>query len=428
MLTKKFVTALALSSSLVHAADIYTAVVRDQEMNLSTETISEEKLYLKPDSKDLFARFNIVKGTSETQVPLRDLSEAERLRVVTLNYHLNIARDYFEKKLKSNYITTLGPITVRYDMAKLFSTSRHFTEEDSKFNNAVTNKPSNKYKSEDVAPWGIEIWFRPGVVKEEKMPKGALLRSLDTNMADELLMLGDSAINEVAKRAALGYDIKSYDSNHLAFQFGLIFLLKKVFPHVLDYSFSHIPMDYKLDTAMLPEIIYHEYAHVAMSDTNPLTSSYVATEGMANYFASVILGRPSIGMKGAEYVKNTKGYEFDKKLKYKSAYDHDSKLAHNSFTLSYLWKIRETIQQEYQSAELFDQIVFESRKYTDIALYEKERQKPKEEQKEIPLDRSIIYFMPHALKQATDNIVTNDPALKRGIRLIIAKTAEEMKM
>jgi len=428
MTTKKLVAAFAFFTSLVQAADIYTAVVRDQDMNLVTETISEEKLFLQSDSNDLFARFNIVKGTSETQIPLRDMAEEERLRVVTLNYHLNIARNYFEKKLKSQYISNMGPMTIRYDMAKIFSGTHHFTEEDSKFNNAVTNKASNKYKNDKVAPWGIEIWFRPGVVRKEKMPKGTVMGSVDTSMSDELFMLGDTAINDVTKRVALGYDVKSFDSNHLAFQFGLIFLMKKVVPKMMDFGFSNIAMDYKLDTAMLPEIIYHEYAHVAMSDFIPLTSSYVASEGMANYFASVILGKPSIGMKGADYVKNTKEYQFDKKLKYKSAYDHDSKLAHNSFTLSYLWKIRETIQREYQSAELFDQIVFEARKYTDIALYTKEISKPKDEQFDFPMDKSIIYFLPNALKLATENIVTSNPELKRGIRLIINQTAKEMGM
>jgi hypothetical protein len=45
---------------------------------------------------------------------------------------------------------------------------------------------------------------------------------------------------------------------------------------------------YYLDTALVPEIIYHEYAHIALSDEIAPTHSTGVVEGMADFFTMII--------------------------------------------------------------------------------------------------------------------------------------------
>ena len=79
-------------------------------------------------------------------------------------------------------------------------------------------------------------------------------------------------------------------------------------------NYSSIPYDVKLDSAMVPEIIYHEFTHVAMSDYIPLTGSFAVSEGIANYFASVISGNTEIAGKLGEYGKNIEPLKIDRCL------------------------------------------------------------------------------------------------------------------
>lgn len=58
---------------------------------------------------------------------------------------------------------------------------------------------------------------------------------------------------------------------------------------------------YWLDTALVPEVIYHEYAHAALSDYLVLSHSTAIIEGMADFFAGQIAHSP-------ELAKNIKKY------------------------------------------------------------------------------------------------------------------------
>ncbi len=48
--------------------------------------------------------------------------------------------------------------------------------------------------------------------------------------------------------------------------------------------------------ALVPEIIYHEYAHIALSDSLELTHSTAVIEGMADFFAGKIGGNHKLAM------------------------------------------------------------------------------------------------------------------------------------
>src|SRR5665647_2012988 len=54
---------------------------------------------------------------------------------------------------------------------------------------------------------------------------------------------------------------------------------------------------YWLDTALVPEIIYHEYSHAALSDRLVLSHSTAVIEGMADFFAGQIADSPTLAKK-----------------------------------------------------------------------------------------------------------------------------------
>lgn len=93
---------------------------------------------------------------------------------------------------------------------------------------------------------------------------------------------------------------------------------------------------YFVDTAMVPEIIYHEYAHIAMSDTMKTVHSVPVIEGMADYFASRIADRRHMYKKLKKISSNK-----EKDIKNKSFYHPYLEGAWNAtsdFTVSLLWK------------------------------------------------------------------------------------------
>ena len=87
---------------------------------------------------------------------------------------------------------------------------------------------------------------------------------------------------------------------------------------------------------MVPEIIYHEFAHIAMSDTMKTVHSVPVIEGMADYFAARIAERRKMYQKMKNISSNR-----SKDIKNKSFYHPYLEGAWNAtsdFTLSLLWK------------------------------------------------------------------------------------------
>jgi hypothetical protein len=101
---------------------------------------------------------------------------------------------------------------------------------------------------------------------------------------------------------------------------------------------------YWLDTALVPEIIYHEYAHVALSDNLRLTHSTPVNEGIADYFAGVIADSPKLATKIKKY--NTFS---GKKAKNKKLYQlqfETTLYANTDFVLGLFWKLREILGEK----------------------------------------------------------------------------------
>jgi hypothetical protein len=93
---------------------------------------------------------------------------------------------------------------------------------------------------------------------------------------------------------------------------------------------------YFIDTAMIPEVVYHEFAHIAMSDHLKTVHSIPVIEGIADYFASIIAKRDKMYEKMNDFSSN-KYKDVNNRSLY-SPYLEGAWNATSDFTLSLLWK------------------------------------------------------------------------------------------
>jgi hypothetical protein len=134
---------------------------------------------------------------------------------------------------------------------------------------------------------------------------------------------------------------------------------------------------YYIDTAMVPDIIYHEFAHIAMSDTMKTVHSVPVIEGMADYFATRIAGRQKMYAKIKGYSNNQAKHTKSRTLYH--PYLEGSWNATSDYTLSLLWKGREEFEKlnnkNHQKGQLpvadYDQLIyrahFDLNEHSDIA-------------------------------------------------------------
>jgi hypothetical protein len=109
---------------------------------------------------------------------------------------------------------------------------------------------------------------------------------------------------------------------------------------------------YWLDTAMIPEIIYHEYAHAALSDNLVLSHSTAIIEGMADFFAGQIAGSPKLAKHIKKY--NTfNGKNAKRKQDYVIQFEM-SEYANTDFVFGLLWQIKNILGEEKGEAFMFD--------------------------------------------------------------------------
>ena len=128
----------------------------------------------------------------------------------------------------------------------------------------------------------------------------------------------------------------------------------EIVPYAVEWIARLFPHKSNLDTAMIPEIIYHEFAHVGFSQYLELGKQTPLSEGVANYFASSITDYHKVLHKGGKFSKGLKG----KNAKALSKYDWSFEAieaAQHSFTFKYLWLIQESFGKEQGKELIFAQ-------------------------------------------------------------------------
>jgi hypothetical protein len=239
------------------------------------------------------------------------MRDAATIRLMAANvlYHAEAAYRYFAKTLGSPEVKNLEQIVIRLDLTNKYSEFERFANDNyqPQFNNALSIEAGTPLKPRPgVGPWKREIWFRP----EKKIPIGEILAQLPEDPTNAQIRAARQELYpmqiDLGVRNTLYAAFQSrLDSagyiDSITRQAGTFLLMEGAFQVLKVVNRAIIPQKFYLDTAMVPEIVYHEFSHIAMSDFMHPDLSTPVNEGMADYFAANIGGRPQLAKKIKEY-------------------------------------------------------------------------------------------------------------------------------
>jgi hypothetical protein len=303
--------------------------------------------------------FVIVQGKSDSAVRF-DADQELTFRAATAYFHLTKARDYFINKIKSDYVANIPKMIIRIQHSNQFSELGHFANDnlEPQFNNALTIPAGEGLTSKGVKPWGTEIWFRPS--------KKINLKDLKTNdlqnqqfhnlMSGFRNQIHMQSLQRFLSESVLALTQKgapnplSFDSLVRTAGSSLIMEAGYQFFDPLTKLFSR--KWYWLDTAVVPEIIYHEYSHVALSDYLVLSHSTAIIEGMADFFAGKIANSETLAMNIKKY--NTyNGKDAKRNQAYMIQFEM-SDYANTDFVFGLLWETGSIVGNDRGEAFMFD--------------------------------------------------------------------------
>lgn len=338
---------LALASGTpAHALTVSArVVVRDAGFNAQIRT--QELPYLVDAAAMDGEFFKVVKGKSEDAVRFDDEDRNLVLRAATVYFHLNKARDWFLRALDAEYVRALPKLTVRVEITNQFNELGHFANDklEPQFNNALTIPAGKGIAGRGIRPWGMEIWFRPQKkvhisdlkIKNDGMGEWTgVLAAFRTQMHMSTLQrflaqLVQASVSEtVLLENVVGWE-------NLIRVGGTALVLEAVYQYADPLSRAFSRKWFWLDSALVPEIIYHEYAHVALSDHLELSHSSAVIEGMADFFAGRIAASPNLATRIKDY--NTfNGKKATRKQQYHVQFE-TTDYANSDFVFGMLWDL-----------------------------------------------------------------------------------------
>jgi hypothetical protein len=352
------IIALIFAANAFAQARTFKAVVRTENNRATEEMIELENLI--SDTSFDGEHFKIVKGKSDEAIKF-DAEEDLVFRAATTYHHLTVARNYFINKVKSEYVSKSEKMVIRIEHTNQFSELGHHANDnlDPQFNNALTVPAGKGLASRGVKPWGSEIWFRP----KKKIHISDLNTNNLANQEFKVLMRGFR--NQIHMQSlqrflagAVGALVSgSSRTNPLSMDnvirtVGSSLIMEFGYQFIDPISKATARKWYWLDTALIPEIIYHEYAHAALSDHLVLSHSTAIIEGMADFFAGQIAGSPKLAKHIKKY--NTyNGKNAKKKQDYVIQFEM-SEYANTDFVFGLLWEIKNILGEEKGEAFMFD--------------------------------------------------------------------------
>lgn len=304
--------------------------------------------------------FKIVKGKSEEPVSF-DAEKELTYRAATTYHHLTVARNYFVNQVKSDFVKNMPKMTIRIEHTNQFSELGHFAHDnfDPQYNNALTIPAGKGLTSRGIKPWEVEIWFRP--------KKKVHLNELNVNdLANrEFKVLMQSFRNQIHMQSLQRFLAQAVTAvavpnshmdplsiNNVMRVVGSSLMMEFGYQFIDPISKATARKWYWLDTALIPEIIYHEYAHAALSDHLVLSHSTAIIEGMADFFAGQIAKSPKL----AKHIKkhNTfNGKNAKKKQNYMIQFEM-GEYANTDFVFGLLWELKNILGQEKGEAFMFE--------------------------------------------------------------------------
>ena len=308
--------------------------------------------------------FKIVKAKSDEAINFTDTDSEILLKAATAYHHLTIARKFWLEKIGSKNPEIYQKITVRLKITNLYDEQGHFAHDNRspQFNNALSiseGETPQWVPAERQQKWNKEIWFRPLKKIETKD-----LPEIGSNpLTVSMEALEQPFINYTANQFNMSIVehifYPTFSSNPLWVDFirfaGTIAITKGIIEASKHSDRLFMEKYYYLDTVMVPEVIYHEYSHIMLSDYLEMSHSTPVIEGMADYFAAALADKRRVYSNVKGY-SNAAGKDTQSKKDYSHWYE-SNRYATADFTLSVLWDVRDTLGEI-----VADQIVFEARK------------------------------------------------------------------
>ncbi len=287
-----------------------------------------------------------------------------RLKAATVYYHLTKARKFWINQLNSDFVKKLGKIIVRLEITNLYDDLGHFSNDNKspQFNNAVTvpaGETPTWVPEHKKDKWGEEIWFRPSksihfseFPSNDMNPLTKILRTLEVPY---LFFERGLFIQNILQHIFFPKSVVTpYWQSLIRFS-GTWALTKVIVKSSKKMDPLFMETWYYLDTAMVPEVIYHEFAHVALSDYLDLSHSTPVNEGFADYFAAIMSNKKNLYHEVEGY-SNSAPKETRNTIPYTHWLESNSQ-ATSDFVLSLLMDIRLKMD-----LEISDQIILNARK------------------------------------------------------------------
>lgn len=357
MKTKLFILLTFISFSAFSESS-FNAVVRTDSNKAVVEKVQLEDLVSENSFDGKY--FKIVKGKSDEALSF-EIEEGLKLRAATTYYHLSKARDYFVNHLGSEYVAELPKIVIRLEHTNQFSELGHFTHDnyEPQYNNALTIPGGRGLPSKGVKPWDIEIWFRPS--------QRIHINDLSTNnlQAQEFQGLMRKFRNQIHMQSLTRFiaqmmvsftnpraPMNPLSAENLVRTAGSSVIMEAGYQFIDPITKFFSRKWYWLDTALIPEIIYHEYAHAALSDHLKLLESTAVIEGMADFFAGQIANSPQLAKHIKKY--NTyNGKDAKKKQTYRIEFE-STQYANTDFVFGLLWELKKIVGDEDGEFFMYD--------------------------------------------------------------------------
>lgn len=318
--------------------------------------------------------FKIVYATENDPIPFNAEDQALVQKAANVYHHLTVARDFWVNEIGSEYVRSLPQTTVRLDITNAFSSARHFkhAEQEKNYNNAWTIPEGETPRFvREKRSWGKEIWFSPmkklesrkGIKSKGNNPVHGSLQIVKEPVMDHatnsLLFQGLSWVSMPQMRSGAVIENALPYLGAMAILYTALETTKQMDKWFVDKYFF-------IDTAMVPEVIYHEYAHIALSDTMKTVHSVPVIEGMADYFATRVAKKEKMYSQIKDFSKNK--HKDIKNKSYYHPYLEASWNATSDFTLSLLWHGRESVNKFNKKRQSkgrpalinYDQLVYEA--------------------------------------------------------------------
>lgn len=231
------------------------------------------------------------------------------IRATTVYTSLTRAKEYFDHHplFSDKSRGEIYPIIVRIDQTSKYDSDRKYNFDVEEQNNALTIGPSSfddqiqVDEQTTIDPWQKEIMFNQAKdikIKGNLQRVGEILRQRNIKNIIMYPLYMDTAYNVIQELTyALSNEVYRkyfYNPQIHFFSIGFTQAFIELLPELIIQPGKLFKRKVRLDTAMFPEVSYHEYTHIVLGDNFHYAQFTILNESIAHYYALQISGFDSL--------------------------------------------------------------------------------------------------------------------------------------